>query len=596
MDKKLIKQVVDPRFLLVVLLLTAVILNLPVLGESPGPWGDDAGHLDEPTEAQCDNPSRMVKEPIAVSLAALGWTNIMTENFEGGWPSAGWTAADNDGATNGEYYWGPTSCYDYGASGDHDAVPHVAGASATYTCWQPYPANLRAWMIYGPFDLSNATDAELLFSLDLDSEQGHDYLKYMASTNGTNFNGYQTSGDTGGWVTKNFDLTSVPTLGNLCGQSQVWIAIVFNSDAGGDGHGPWVDDIILRASTGAPPDTKVFITCEDNENNAHTHTADGDMYPANNDCIYNNNYKDLCPDLRNPLAPIEFNIVIPALPSFSVAELNLTVWDVDEQGDPDNPTRPREEDEVYLNGHYVGLLTGADQTWSTSHFNVNPAWVQQGRNLVEVRIDVHNGCWCVAIDCGQLVLDGGGGTASIRSWAPLRDCWWPGSTQAVQVEVDTSLSSQEVRVEINVLDANNVNLIGTSQTKTIHGTQNDAFVFNLNVPAGAQPGNYTVQVIVYDTQTGYQQDYDEKTVRIDPTCETVTPVITDTPTRTRTPTPTRTRTPTPTRTRTPTPTRTSTPTPTRTRTPTPTSTPTRTNTPTPTVTPTITSALSQNRP
>ena len=104
--------------------------------------------------------------PEATVGLAAGWTNIATENFEGAWPGSGWRVFDNDGATNGEYYWGATTCHDYGASGDTDAVPHAEGAGAMYTCWTPYPTNLNSWMIWGPFDLSSCTSAELLFDLD----------------------------------------------------------------------------------------------------------------------------------------------------------------------------------------------------------------------------------------------------------------------------------------------------------------------------------------------------------------------------------------------------------------------------------------------
>ena len=54
------------------------------------------------------------------------------------------------------------------------------------------------------------------------------------------------------------------------------------------------------------------------------------MYPGNTDCIYNERDKASCPDHTNPLAPIEFNIVVDSLPSTpSSAALNIYAWDVD---------------------------------------------------------------------------------------------------------------------------------------------------------------------------------------------------------------------------------------------------------------------------
>ena len=196
----------------------AAILNLPASAEPPEPWADNSIPIEEPAQSHLENPVMAPEKPIKISLHAQGWTNIMIEDFEGAWPAPGWTVFDNDGMTNGEYYWGPTMCFDFGASGDNDAVPHSDGASAMYTCWTPYPTNLKAWMVYGPFGLSTATSAGVLFDLNLHSEPSHDYFKWMASINGTNFFGYQQSGDSGGWVTKNFDLTNAPTLGNLTGR------------------------------------------------------------------------------------------------------------------------------------------------------------------------------------------------------------------------------------------------------------------------------------------------------------------------------------------------------------------------------------------
>ncbi len=303
-----------------------------------------------------------------------------------------------------------------------------------------------------------------------------------------------------------------------------------------------------------------FLTANDNENNAHTGSPDFDMFPQTTQCIFRN----------NPLQPIEFNINAASLPSpLNNAQLSLRVYDIDEQ-DPECA----EVDVVRFNNNQVGTLTGADDVWSTTILDINPALVQAGNNLVSVDINT-SGCgispslpegwWCTAVDWGQLVLGGGGGAAHIRSAAPDRTCFAPGTTANVLVEVDTSLPSQEVRVEVNILDAFSNNLVGSSQTKVINGAENDSFVVSLPIPSTALTGAYVIQIIVTDTCSETQNDFMEIPINIDPMCGTVTPVVTHTPT--------------------PTPTATSTPTPTSTTTPTPTSTATSSPTPTPTSTP-----------
>lgn len=174
-----------------------------------------------------------------------GWFTLMTQDFEGTFPATGWTVFDNDGSANGEYYWD-----------DDDYKPHTGSWSAwcanggadgldpqTYY----YPNDMQSWMVYGPVDLSAASDAELLFYYWNQSEADYDDFMWTASTNGTNFYGYKVNGDSGGWQFVNFDLTSVPTLGDVTGSSSVWIAFIFNSDSSTVDDGAFVDDVTLQA-------------------------------------------------------------------------------------------------------------------------------------------------------------------------------------------------------------------------------------------------------------------------------------------------------------------------------------------------------------
>jgi len=508
------------------------LLVSSAMATPPGPTPQaDLGAFDvqtgleyDPVQLQLDRPDLLSQPSVSpASLTATeGWVTIMTEDFDGTFPGAGWAVFDNDGATNGEYYWGANGCFDWGVSGNRTAIPHDQGANAMFPCWHPYPINMDSWMVYGPFDLSTATDAELSFDLYLDTQQDHDYFKWLVSTDGANFFGYHTSGSTNDqWASVTLDLADDPDLGDYTGEPQVWIAFVFQSDNSDVSHsGPWVDDVVLQKQTGDCPGaaTQSYITDTDNENNGHTGIPDGDMYPAYDVCIFRD----------NPRAPIEFNIAVPTLPSFAQAQLSLFAWDVDEQN-ADCPER----DAVYFNGHFAGYLTGANDIWSTSVFNIDPSWVTQGDNLVQVQIDTLN-CnyeghprWCTKIDWGQLVLGGGAGAASIRSWAPDKTCYAPGAAASVHVEVDTSLVSQEVRVEVNILDSANNNLVGQSQTKSVVGSANDAFIIPLAIPVSAATGDYTLQVIVYDTCSETQNDYAERTIRIDPQCDIVTPVVPD---------------------------------------------------------------------
>ncbi|MBC8249470.1 MAG: protease inhibitor I42 family protein, partial [Anaerolineales bacterium] len=182
------------------------------------------------------------------------WTNIVTEDFEGTFPSSGWTIGEQG---NGDYKWAKRVCKPH--AGSYSGWGVGGGADGgSLSCGANYPNNAYSWMKYGPFDLSSASDAELLFwrwnlSESCDYPYVCEYLFWGASVNGSNFYGVRTSGNSGGWTYVNFDLTNVFELGDLRGQPQVWIAFVFSSDYTITyAEGAYVDDIVLHKVTGQP--------------------------------------------------------------------------------------------------------------------------------------------------------------------------------------------------------------------------------------------------------------------------------------------------------------------------------------------------------
>lgn len=170
-------------------------------------------------------------------IPPASWITIMAENFEGVFPSGSWQVDDNP-------TWAKDDFNPY--RGSKSAWCARGGSSGLDPATNNYPNNMNAWMIYGPFDLSDVTEADLIFNYWLEIEENFDYFKWLASTDETNYWGYQTDISTSGWVEKRFDLSSVPTLGNLCGESRVWVAFKFDSDPSTTYKGAFVDDIVLR--------------------------------------------------------------------------------------------------------------------------------------------------------------------------------------------------------------------------------------------------------------------------------------------------------------------------------------------------------------
>jgi hypothetical protein len=174
------------------------------------------------------------------------WQTLMTEGFESGFPTAGCIAFDADGTTNGEYTWDDDDYLAY--HGTRSAWAAGGGANGLDPQYNDYANSMNSWMVYGPFDLSAYRDADLPFDYKNSSESGYDFLFWGASIDGTNFYGNSVSGDSGGWQSVNYDLTNVYQLGNLTGKPQVWVAFVFQSDESVTYKGPFVDEILLRAS------------------------------------------------------------------------------------------------------------------------------------------------------------------------------------------------------------------------------------------------------------------------------------------------------------------------------------------------------------
>jgi hypothetical protein len=139
----------------------------------------------------------------------------------------------------------------------------------------------------------------------------------------------------------------------------------------------WAQDV--GPANGPPPEPPaaaagLYVASEDNEDNGHTGTADGDM-----------GYPDgpwLC--IGDEEVPIEFNIVLDAEPC-SDAELALAADDVE-----------MDVHGVYINGDYLGYMPEAEDEWQVARFHVPQASLHAGANLVEIRFYAQGDCFAIA--------------------------------------------------------------------------------------------------------------------------------------------------------------------------------------------------------
>jgi transposase len=183
--------------------------------------------------------------------STTGWAVIKAEDFEGAFPGE-WQLSDQDPG-EGLYYQGQRTCRAY--SGDYGGWVVGGGAGAGLGCKSAYPRHVESWMVYGPFSLAGASDAELVFQMWLNSEPEYDGVFSGASIDGVDFHGYSVTGNSAGWMQYELDLTDLPVLGDITGRKEVWIALLFVSDGVVRmQEGAYIDDIVLRRYVGTPAD------------------------------------------------------------------------------------------------------------------------------------------------------------------------------------------------------------------------------------------------------------------------------------------------------------------------------------------------------
>jgi hypothetical protein len=181
-------------------------------------------------------------------------TSITTQTFENSFPEALWSVYSNLGSIDA--YWGVVDSFAY--EGEQSAWCAGGGSKSIEPSSGSYLNKMDGWMVYGPFNLSDATSGNISFYLNSNTESGYDFFKYMVSTDGINFKGWQVSGSTSGWVKKSIDFTDIPVLGNICGFSNVYVAFNFLSDGTTCNYsGSFVDSIAIQKVAGPKPNLEL---------------------------------------------------------------------------------------------------------------------------------------------------------------------------------------------------------------------------------------------------------------------------------------------------------------------------------------------------
>ena len=236
--------------------------------------------------------------------------------------------------------------------------------------------------------------------------------------------------------------------------------------------------LLLAAAASSPAFAQgTYYTNTDNENNAGTHVADNDM--------------DVSLGNAAGIHPIEFNIDVTTLPRSS-AVITLRSLDVDEEDG--------EVDQVYVNGHFIGRLTGANNVWSSTALLVDPAFLVQGRNLIRVDVDTSGDAtdWVTTIDWAQLLIDGGGAVNGDTRGVQITGT----SVNAGAVTINASaqvhsISGGTYRLQITLIDPNQNAVTVSTQDFNVAAGGDVTRTASPSYPLTNVSGIYTVQAQLF---------------------------------------------------------------------------------------------------
>jgi hypothetical protein len=220
-----------PTFIIILIfVVAALVLRQPAVsaGSPPPDVPDIEG---EPFTAVLDSNVQVSQTAVEVTANQVGWVKVFEEDFEDGISSPPWL---NISLNGGPYMWGAESIANsldiastrvaWGVgTGNPELNPQVDG----------YPTDVNSWLVAGPFDMADAVDGVVTLDLFLDAVPGvpgdptkpGNKFAIAISTDGSTYTGVQiVDGGSAEWAKLQQSLV------NYAGESQVWIALIFQSD------------------------------------------------------------------------------------------------------------------------------------------------------------------------------------------------------------------------------------------------------------------------------------------------------------------------------------------------------------------------------
>ncbi|MHB8994951.1 MAG: caspase family protein [Armatimonadota bacterium] len=175
---------------------------------------------------------------ITINPAALPRTKgtIFSDGFESSFPGS-WVPYDTP-------YFAPTTYRKFsGAKSAYCAQGGTGGVAAP----GPYPNSFQGWITYGPFSTEDITSGKVTFKLWNLCEENYDRVFAGWSLDDIDYEGSVWTGNSGGWITAEADMTSSGYDIDYTGQSEVYFSFYFKSDISTTYEGAYIDDVAVTS-------------------------------------------------------------------------------------------------------------------------------------------------------------------------------------------------------------------------------------------------------------------------------------------------------------------------------------------------------------
>lgn len=220
---------------------------------------------------------------------------------------------------------------------------------------------------------------------------------------------------------------------------------------------------------------------------------------------------------------VRFDLSEDFMPAQS-CQLGVNSYDCDEDG---NSWHTMEYDMVFVNGSFVGVLTGSNDKWKTSYFSVPLEALVPGENTIIIYVghkEKSNGAivrdtddWLLTVQRLSLQMDGGVSAEAPEHFSISLDyanrtetgiiC---GASVTIESEQERSYVIEYSLVDKTGSESPTNNQIVADDEKSVSGTSiNSTGVFYLN--SDAPMGNYEIQATLVDPMTGEVYAFTSKT-------------------------------------------------------------------------------------